>query len=120
MPRRIAMGTLVTRAQQFADKGTGDDHIATAEWKSRISLKFAELYGVVCDVGSRYFETTSTITATGATSYNEPSDHRNTIGMDLVNSDGTRRAVHELMIPERNYYAGQTGEAYYFQHVDCG
>lgn len=117
MPRLITMGTLVTRCKQRADMES-DDFISTAEWKSLISEKYGELYGVVVDTGSRYFESSSTITATGATSYAEPSDHSRTIGMDRL--DGTRRCpVFGPIEPaERHIYSGDGGTARYFAHVD--
>lgn len=117
MPRRILMGELVTRCAQHADK-TGDSHIEAPEWKSRISLKYGELWGIVSGAGLRYFEKKSTINANGAASYLEPEDHLSTIGMDYVRSDGTRTEIYELMISERNALAGMVGDARYFELVD--
>lgn len=111
------MSTIRERCQRRADL-EGDQHVSTAEWNALISEKYGELYGLVCETGLRYFETTQTITATGADSYTEPTDHLATIGLDLVDADGTRRGLSELMISERNDYAGSTGEALYFTFVD--
>lgn len=117
MPRRIAMSTIRDRCKRRADL-EGSGFISDAEWNALISEKYGELHGVVCDTGSRYFETSQTITATGAASYSEPSDHRSTIGMDRLN--GTQRVpVYGPIEPsERNLYSGQTGDARYFSHVD--
>lgn len=117
MPHRILMGTLVTRCKRRADKEF-DEHISTAEWKALISEKYGEHWGVIAETGCLYHHRTATITATGAASYAEPADHMSTIGMDLVRSDGSRREVTELQIQERNLFAGQVGEAFFFRHVD--
>ena len=111
------MSTLRTRCKRRADQENAS-FISDSEWNALISEKYGELYGVVCDTGSRYFETSSTITATGATSYNEPTDHRSTVGMDRL--DGTSRVpVFGPISPhERNIYSGETGDARYFDHVD--
>lgn len=117
MPRRIAMSVLRTRCKRRADVEF-DEHISDAEWNALISEKYGELYGLVCEAGLRYFETTSAITATGATSYTEPSDHLATIGLDYLGSSGTRRRLKELMVHERDRLAGQTGDALGYTLVD--
>lgn len=117
MPRLYTMGTLVTRCKRRADQ-ENSSFVSDAEWKALISEKYSELYGVVCDTGSRYFEATQTITATGAASYAEPSDHRSTVGMDRL-SGTTRVPVYGPIEPsERSIYSGSTGDARYFSHVD--
>lgn len=116
MPRLFAMSSLVTRCKQRADQ-VNSEFISDAEWKALISEKYGELHGAVCDTGSRYFESTQTITATGATSYDEPDDFRSAVGMDRL--DGTRRLpVFELMTAERHIFSGQSGDARFFQHID--
>lgn len=118
MPRRFTLGVCVTRSQQRCDKES-DLSIGTAEWKSMIGTVYAELYSAVVETGLRYFETKQTITATGAASYNEPTDHMSTVGVDfVVNAAGERRKLRELMAQERNLFAGKTGEACAFTHVD--
>ncbi len=111
------MSVLVTRCQQRADK-ENDGQIGSSEWKALVSEKYGELYGLVCEVGLRYFETTSTITATGANSYSEPTDHLSTVGLALISSDGTQTPLLELMPSEVPSYAGLTGEARYYTLVD--
>lgn len=117
MPRRLEMSVIRERCQRRADL-EGDDHISDAEWDALISEKYGELHGIVSGAGLRYFETTSTITATGATSYDEPDDHMATVGFDHVAADGTLRPLTELMAHERDMYAADTGDAYYFALVD--
>lgn len=109
MARSVALGTLVTRARQRADREE-DGSISTNEWKSYISELYAELHKTVR--AARYFETEATITATGASSYALPSDHLETITIDLVATDGTRRCLTPLLALERPRYTGLTGTAY--------
>ncbi len=91
--------------------------ISDAEWNALISEVYGELYQIIADAGSRYFESEATITATGATSYDEPDDLLYTIGVDYVN--GTRRRpLDELMVQERHALTGRTGEAFYWDHPD--
>lgn len=94
------------------------DHISDAEANALLSEVYGELYGLVAEVGSRYFETTSTITATGAASYNEPTDHLYTVGLDYVSSDGQRRKLRPLDPHERHLLAGLTGDATRYEHID--
>ncbi len=117
MPRRIAMSTLRTSCKRRADLET-DTHIGTAEWGALISEKYGELYGLMCEAGSRYFETTATITATGAASYTESADHLSTIGLDYVGTDNSIRPLMELMPHERDIYAGLTGDAVGYSLID--
>ncbi len=111
------MSVLVTRCKQRADK-ENDEHISSSEWKALISEKYGELYGLVSEVGLRYFETITTITATGATSYGEPTDHLSTIGLVFVSSGGLQTPLIEIMPSETHAFAGLTGEARYFTLVD--
>lgn len=115
MPRRYTMGALVTRCQQRADL-ENDGHVT--EWKALISEQYGDLYSIVAASGLRYFETEATITATGAASYAEPDDHLATVGLDHVDSAGTRRPLAEIMVQERHRWIGLTGEAFAFALVD--
>jgi len=119
MARRLAMSVLVKRCKRRADK-ENDDHIGTPEWQALISEVFGELYETVAETGMRYFETESTITATGAASYTEPDALLSFIGIDfIVNAaTGERRPLRELMVQERHALSGQTGEAVGYAFVD--
>ncbi len=117
MPKRVLMGDLVTRCKQRCDK-VNDSHIQTAEWKSMISTQYGDLYNEVAKTGLRYFETRFTITPTGAASYDEPTAHLSTVGIDRIYSDGRRAELVELMAPERNRFAGLTGDSVAFEHID--
>lgn len=93
--------------------------ISTAEWKGYVSTTYAELFGQVAETGLRYFETTSTVTATGAASYTEPQSMLSTVSVSFVtNAQGGRRKLLEIMEQERDMYAGRTGEARAFMLID--
>jgi len=110
MPRRIAMSTLVTRCQQRADK-VGDDHIT--EWKSFISEVYgADVHSVVAGIGARYFETTASLTTTGAAYVTEPTDHLSTIRIDYVDASGAHHELEELTVQEEAILAGRTSGAW--------
>ena len=117
MARLLTLSTIRTRCKRRADQENAS-FISDAEWNALISEKWGELFGVIADAGSRYFETTQSITATGATSYTEPSDLRDDLALDYLYSDGRRRALTRLRLTETNAYAGLTGDAYAFSHVD--
>lgn len=91
----------------------GDTTVVTPEWKALISEMYAQLYAVVVSAGMRYFESTQTVTATGAQSYALPVDHDETIGIDrIVDSvNGFRMPLGELMIQERTRMTGTQGDA---------
>lgn len=117
MPRRYDLETLVGRCKKRADK-ENDTHISTAEWAELISEQYGELYEIVSGTGLRYFETVHSFTANGADSYDEPDDHGKTVGVDRVESDGTRVSLRPLMAQERTRYGGSTGEAVEYAIVD--
>ncbi len=95
------------------------ESISTTEWKHMISTAYGELFSHVAETGLRYFEATETITATGATSYNEPAAMLSTVGVEfVVNAQGERRNLRELMPQERNIFRGLTGEAVAYELAD--
>lgn len=117
MPRRYILSDLRTRCQRRADL-ENSEHISTAEWNALISEVYGEAYEIVAGTSLRYFETTSSITATGADSYDEPATHGKTVGLDRVNSDDTRFSLIPLMPGDRSKFAGQTGDALEYAIVD--
>jgi hypothetical protein len=93
--------------------------ISDTEFKQYISTTYAELFSIVAESGLRYFETTETYAVDGSDSYFEPDNHMSTVGMDrIVNAQGERRELTEIMAQERNRFAGLTGEAVAFAFVD--
>jgi hypothetical protein len=118
MPRRFEMGTLVTRCKQRADL-ENDDHIGTAEWKALISEQYGELWSLVSETGLRYFETSTTITADGSASYDEPDDHFSTLQIARVIDAGGREVLlRELMHQEESAVRGMTGDAFFWALAD--
>ncbi len=124
MPRLIEIGTLKLRCQQRADK-VYDDHIGgddadTAEWLRMISEVWAhDVFQVVADTGLRYFETTSTLTTTGAAYVSEPSNIAKMIRLDYIDSAGDRHVVMPAGVHDQVYLSGLTGTvALFFAVVD--
>lgn len=117
MPRRYTMATLVTRCQQRCDL-ENDDSIATAIWKSFISEVYGELWSEISLTGRRYFETSTTVAATGATSYTEPTGHLSTVKICRVLDGGFEEPLRELSVDEQPHYRGLTGEAKAWALVD--
>lgn len=116
--RSVLLSALVTRCKQRADM-ENDSHIADSEWKTLISEMVGELHEVVDEAGLRYFETTATITATGASSYALPADHLATIRIARVETSGRRcPPLIEVQVHDNDgAYRGQTGEAQRFAIV---
>lgn len=110
MARNLLMQDIVLRAQRRIDR-EGDSTIAPTEWKALISEQFGHLYSNVVKAGHSYYDTTSTITANGATSYALPSDTDQIIGVDRVLATGQVYQLDDLMVQERNAFAAMTGDA---------
>lgn len=113
------MSTLVERCQRRADK-ENDDHISESEWKALISEQYGDLFSVVAGTGMRYFESTSTITADGSASYDEPEDVLSVTAVRYVVNTSTneQRDLQEIMAQETSDWSGLTGEAQVWAHVD--
>src|SRR4051812_36500841 len=111
MPRLLLMSDIVLRCKRRADL-EGQTVIGDPEWKALISEQYGQMYAIVVKSGMRYFESSATIAANGATSYALPSDHDETIGIDrTIDSSGRKVQLAEFMIQERNEWSGQTGDA---------
>lgn len=117
MPRRLTMLQVRNRCKRRSDK-ENDPHISDTEWNELINEQYGDLFLSVANTGLRYFEAFSTINATGAASYAEPTDLLSVVSIDKVNTDGTRYGLRELMVQERNRFAGQTGDALYYALSD--
>lgn len=104
----IPLGTLVTRSQQRANQ-LGASQLEVPEWKEVITEYFGRAHAVASDAGARVFETTATLNLSNLAL---PTDHYQTIGVDLVlDSAGRIRELGELMVQERDMFLGFTGEA---------
>lgn len=119
MALRVTMSTLRTEAQQLSDKES-DVSIATAEWNRIINRRYGELWAIVAQSGMRYFETTHTFTADGSSSYTEPSDLFEVVGVCRVvdTTAGTRSDLFEIMAQEQSAYSGITGDAIAYSLID--
>lgn len=117
MPRRYLMSELVERCRKRADM-ENDDSIDDDEVKSYLEEVYAELWAEVSRSGQRYFETSTTITADGSTSYDEPTGHFSTVRVCRVLDDGTETPLRELQPGEEPNWRGKTGDATVYAHVD--
>lgn len=115
MPRTKTMATIRTACKRRADQ-ENSSLVADAEWNALISEKYGELYEAVAEA-SRYFESSLTITATGATSYDEPTDWLQTLRVERVDGSGRRNLI-PLMPDERDRFVGQTGDATRYERID--
>lgn len=95
----------------------GDDSIANSEWLSYISEVRGELHSEVSLLLPQLFETSSSISATGATSYSEPATHARTVRVAEILDDGTERPLRELQPFEEVAYRGRTGTAIGWLHA---
>lgn len=115
MARLFTLLELRTAAKRRADMENRSS-ISDDEWDAILSTAYASLYSIVVKTGFRYFEASAVIVTDGVDNlYPLPSDHLSTIGVDWLltgSATGQRRELAELMIQERNYYAGQSGTAY--------
>jgi hypothetical protein len=117
MPRRIVMSTIVTRCKQQCDQENAN-HILGPEWKARISERYGELWSIVNGTGLRYFETSTTVTATGAASYDEPAAIESTVLITRVLGDGRELELAPLEPQEEACLKGRTGDACRFSLID--
>jgi hypothetical protein len=99
---------LVARSQELVDM-ENQGNISTTTWKSFLSSQYAQLWGIVAAAGLRYFETSETVTTTGAASYQEPASHLSTVGVERVVNAQCRRPLRELMAQEE-YLFHRTGQ----------
>jgi hypothetical protein len=121
MPRRFTMSDLRTRALQQVDLDTDGAFSDPTTVNRMISAQYGDLYGVVSAAARRYFETTTTITTTGATYIAEPVDHLATIDTieRVVNTTtGRLRRLRRIEPQERSVWSGRTGHARRWEMVD--
>lgn len=105
------MSELRSRCQIAADQ-EGQSTISDDTWNVFLDRGYRQLYGELAKPGVGYFDVEATITATGASSYDLPTDHLWTVGIDyIVDAAGHRQPLTELMRQERSLYAGNLGQA---------
>lgn len=117
MPRLYTMGTLVESWKQLSDL-KNDDSIGDPVWKTLGNLGYGEMWTEVSPAGERYFETSYSFSATGATSYSEPAGHLSTIRVARVLDDGTEYDLDEVPASDEASYRGATGDASSYALID--
>jgi len=120
VPRLVTINALIDRAKKRADL-ENSTHISAVEWQSLVAEQYGELYGAVATSGLRYFETSSTLTTTGADYLSEPVQVLAVVGLSYLptGATGERQPLQELMIQEVPRFSGQTGSiARFFAVID--
>jgi hypothetical protein len=117
MPFRVTMLDLETRCRRRVDMKKNQARNPT-DFRATISERFGELWCLVSETGLRYFETSTTFTATGAATYSEPVDHLGTVRLARVLPDGREIPMQELASEEEWAFKGRTGDACYFTLID--
>jgi hypothetical protein len=111
------MGSWLTRFRQVGDF-ENDDSLTDAVLRMFASMVFGELWSEVANGAGRYFEATTTISADGSASYEEPEAHYSTIRVVYVDADGRETPLRELRQQDEPYAKGVTGEATAYTLVD--
>lgn len=111
------MSDLIARIRKRADI-VNDDSIDDDDIKEDMEEVYAELWAEVDRSGQRYFETSTTVTADGSASYDEPVGHFSTVRVCRVLDDGREVPLRELQAGEEPHYRGTTGTATVYTHVD--
>lgn len=118
MPRRQTALTWENRIRQITDT-ENDDSVTSAFVRWCMSMKFGELWAEVSlGAAERYFETSTTVTADGSESYDEPESHFATVRIARVDESGRETDLRELRPGEEAAYKGLTGDAVAWALVD--
>jgi hypothetical protein len=108
VPRPVEMSKIKGRCQRRADL-ENDDHIDHEEWLELIDEAVGELYSIVADTGTRYFERVATLVTDGTNAIDEPASVMSTIGLWYVASSGKKTRLVPIMPHEREQWAGREG-----------
>ena len=117
------ISALITRTRKRVDM-TNNQARSDSDFQGHIAEVYNEMHEIVAEVGVRLYESTSTLTATGAASYALSSLTATANGLlhalrvVRVNSDGSEDPLDELMGAEEWPLKGQTGDATHFALVD--
>jgi hypothetical protein len=114
MPRTITLGTLVTRVRQRADIIGMDatlGFIPDLEIKGYLDAALTELWELLASKKLLFHFNTSTITGTGAATYNLPADFYGVIGLDYQLSSGIWVPLREISFDERYDFMGTASRA---------
>lgn len=110
----VSVGDLITKIKRRYD-GEGTDHTDLDELLADLSEYYSELYMIAVEKGVRYFQTSITFAATGATGYALPADHLKTMDVYRVvnaNTGEVRRLLGPIEEEDRALLIGQLGDAY--------
>ncbi len=119
MPRRQTAEDWETRIREISDT-VENDAVPESFVRWCMSMVYGEMWSEV-SLGAqrRYFETSTTITADGSPSYDEPEDHFATVRVCRVDADGRELELTELRQGEEAACKGVAeGEAAAWTHVD--
>jgi hypothetical protein len=108
MPRPVEMGKINGRCQRRADL-EGDDHIDPEEWLELIDEAYGELFSIVADTGTRYFERVASLVTVGTNVLDEPASVMSTIGLWYVAPSGKKTRLVPIMPHELEQYSGREG-----------
>lgn len=117
MPLLRTMADLILECREAVDM-VNNQARSDAAFRRAISRQYGSLCSVVAEQGLRYFETSTTITADGSASYDEPTAHLSSVRMARVLDDGTERPLDELMTQEEWAHKGKVGDAVAYTLVD--
>ncbi len=117
MPKRVLKSDVRTACKRRLDL-ENDDNISDDEWDRVISESYSELWSMVSEPGTDYFEEQATIVADGSASYTEPSDIFKTVMFHRIDSGGQLWPLRELMVQERHLYSGTSGPAIAYWRQD--
>ncbi len=122
MARTVTLLELRTQARELADmEETGAEaFVSDTELTGYANAYLAEWHSRLVKATPEVFETTETITATGAASYALPADHYKTLLVESELSNNQRYALKRLLPHERNKWRiGQNSSALgYFRSGD--
>lgn len=117
MPRNFTLAQLRQRVRELVDIES-NRHFTDAEVNSRISSAYGKYYAKLVASGLGYAgETTQTITTTGASSYNLPSDHMATLRVDYRATTDYWFPLEEVLVQEIDRFQNTGSEAYGFRLV---
>jgi hypothetical protein len=117
------ISALITRSRKRVDM-TNNQARSDTDFQGHIAEVYNEMHEIVAEVGLRLFESTSTLTASGASSYALSSLTSTANGLlhalriARVNSDNSETPLDELMPGEDWALKGTTGDATHFTLVD--
>lgn len=108
----FTVSKLLTDTRKRADK-VGDNGLSDTDLQALLAEVYNGLYAAVAGTGHRYFESSSTISTTGAASYTMPVDHLGTVRVERqLDTAGRCMPLREISAQEQTYWRGLTGSAY--------